>query len=325
MLIHLLSFHDPYMFRQEDFEYTRVLGCGTFGRVYLCRLKMKCPIKYFAVKILKKYDIITKKQVEHVDYERKIMRMLYHKHIVKLYGTFEYNKSICLVMEYVCGGELYTYLRKYGRFNLIQTRFYCGEILLAPKHLHENNIIYRDLKPENILLDREGHIKLTDFGFSKIINISAFTQCGTPEYLAPEVILGQPYDHTIDYWALGVITFEMITGTPPFYDKEYHMMYEKIINENIIYPEIDVNLIDIIDKLLIKDPRFRLGRGSIHDIFNHIFFNEFWENLESGKIKPPIKPNIKFEGDSSCYPYYDDDNDESIQYPRNMYMYRFTD
>ncbi|KAG0437644.1 cAMP-dependent protein kinase catalytic subunit PRKX [Dictyocoela muelleri] len=311
------------MFKLTDFDFIRVLGFGTFGRVYLCRLKLKCPIRYYAIKILRKYDIITKRQVEHVRHEINIIKTLHHKHLVKLYCTFMYDDSICIAMEYVSGGELFTYLRRKGKFSLDETRFFSGEILLALEYLHGQNIIYRDLKPENVLLDKNGHVKLTDFGFAKTTNGSVFTQCGTPDYLAPEVILGKPYDRTVDFWALGIVMFEMITGELPFTQNEYGDLYDKIINENVKFPEVDNNIKDLIYQLLEKDPRRRIGWYFIDEIFSHDFFNDFWDDLRSGKVEPPIKPIVLYDGDSQCFPYYGDGDFPDIEDPGKEYLYRF--
>ncbi|KAG0417216.1 cAMP-dependent protein kinase type 2, partial [Dictyocoela roeselum] len=272
------------MFALSDFDFIRVLGFGTFGRVYLCRLKIKCPIRYYAIKILRKYDIITKRQVEHVYHEINIIRTLHHKHLVKMYCSFVHDESVCIAMEYVCGGELFTYLRQKGLFSPNETRFFAGEILLALEYLHGHNIVYRDLKPENVLLDKSGHVKLTDFGFAKMTNGSVFTQCGTPDYLAPEVILGKPYDRSVDYWALGVVMYEMATGNLPFVENEYGDLYDKIINEKIRYPDMDTKARDLIERLLEKNPRLRIGWFFIEEIFDHPFFNNFWGDPREGRI-----------------------------------------
>ncbi|KAF2343225.1 Protein kinase domain, partial [Trinorchestia longiramus] len=298
-------------FKIEDFIFLRILGCGTFGKVYLCRTKLSCAIRYFAIKVMRKYDIITMRQVDHVDSEQKIMRQISNKHIVRLFSTFEHNTRLFLVMEYVPGGELYYYLRRRGRFTVSEAQFYSAEILLALKELHSNKIVYRDLKPENILLDKEGHVKLTDFGFSKTLNTTAFTQCGTPEYLAPEIILGNPYDKTVDFWALGIIIYEMIVGCPPFFDQEHHIMYEKIINDDVKYPYMEKKAKNLISRLLVKDPRFRIGFTKIEELFEHEFFIGFWSKLISGRVQPPIKPFIRFDGDSNCFPYYEEEPEKT--------------
>ena len=196
----------------DDFIIVKVIGRGSFGKVYLVR--KKDDNKYFAMKTLKKDQIIRKNQKENTKgkvhkvthiAERMILEKISHPFIVKLHYAFQTPEKLYFVIDFLNGGELFYHLRREGRFTEERTRFYSAEIILALECLHKNGIIYRDLKPENVLLDSEGHVKLTDFGLSKIgvsgENMS-YTFCGTPEYLAPEVVRGSGHNKCVDYWSL---------------------------------------------------------------------------------------------------------------------------
>lgn len=168
-----------------------------------------------------------------------------------------------MTLEYVPGGELFSLLRQRGKFDSKTSVFYAAEIVCALEYLHNLQIVYRDLKPENILLDVEGHLKLTDFGFAKRITNKTYTLCGTPEYLAPEVILSRGHDQCCDWWTLGVIIFEFLSGTPPFFDENQYRVYEKILTTKIEWPRyFDSSAKDLIKKLLVSDPTKRLGSGN---------------------------------------------------------------
>lgn len=177
-----------------------------------------------------------------------------------------------MLFEYICGGELFSRLRKDGRFANDVALFYACEIALSLQYLHRMNIVYRDLKPENLLIDKEGHIKITDFGFAKqLANDRTYTLCGTPEYLAPEIIKGSKvgYGKSVDWWALGILIFEMLSGYPPFYDNEPIGIYKKIVAGIIEFPRFfDVKAKDVIRKLLNPDLNFRLGCDNVNKFCN---------------------------------------------------------
>ena len=241
-----------------DFEMKDTLGTGSFGRV---RLVMYKPDgKFYALKILKKSEVIYLKQVEHVKTEKHILERISHPFIVNLFGAFKDPKNLYLMMEYIIGGEFFSHLRKAGRFPNETSKFYAAEITLVFAYLHELSILYRDLKPENLLLDRVGHCKVTDFGFAKKVEYRTWTLCGTPEYLAPEIILSKGHGKAVDWWALGILMYEMLAGYPPFYDEDPLGIYQKILEGKIKFPwHFDRHSKDLIKKLLTADLTKRLG------------------------------------------------------------------
>lgn len=200
----------------KDFEVGTTLGTGTFGRVRQVRYKHSKSKTAFALKMLKKTEIINLNQVDHIKSERMILSQIDHPYIVKMYACFQNTRCVYMLLEYLPGGELFSRLRREGRFSEDVALFYISEILLAIRYLHMNGIVYRDLKPENLLFDNKGNIKLADFGFAKVIHKNkTYTMCGTPEYLSPELIRGQKtgYSKSIDWWALGVLIYEMLVGS----------------------------------------------------------------------------------------------------------------
>jgi serine/threonine protein kinase len=197
----------------EDFEFLKVIGKGYFGKVSQVRYKEDQNI--FALKTLKKNKLKEAKQIQHTKTERKILEFVNHPFIVSLKFAFQSETKLYLVMDYYNGGELFYHLRKNKRFNEKESRFYLAQIILAIEFLHKNKVIYRDIKPENIILDNKGYIKLTDFGLAKEnVNEEIGTQtfCGTPEYLAPEIIRGDKYGKSVDIWCMGILLYEMLFG-----------------------------------------------------------------------------------------------------------------
>jgi serine/threonine protein kinase len=196
----------------DNFDLDRTVGTGSFGRVMIAYLKTD-HAQRFALKMLKKENIVKMKQIEHTLNEKQILSAIDFPFIVKLLHSFKDNSNIYMVLEFVSGGEMFTHLRKTGRYSEDFACFYASQIVLSFEYLHHLNIIYRDLKPENVLYDASGYIKITDFGFAKIIKDRTWTLCGTPEYLAPEIILSRGYNKAVDWWALGVLIYEMVAGT----------------------------------------------------------------------------------------------------------------
>lgn len=227
--------------------------------------------------------------MEHVNAERYILSRVKHPFVVDLFATFQDSLNVYMLMSYVPGGELFTHLRRAQRFTPDVTRFYLSTIVLALKYLHSFNIIYRDLKPENLLLDARGYLRLTDFGFAKIIEDRTWTLCGTPEYLAPEIIQSDGHGKAADWWACGVLCYEMLVGYPPFYDESPYGIYEKILSGHIVWPRhIDRLSRDLIRAFLNPDRSQRLGNmiGGPQDVLAHPWFKGVdWGALERQEIK----------------------------------------
>ncbi|CAO3673367.1 unnamed protein product [Umbelopsis vinacea] len=284
-----------------------ILSCtGTFGRVYLARLKNSQ--KYYAMKVLKKQEVVRLKQVEHINSEKQILAFVNFPFIVNLYCTFQDDRNLYMMLEYVVGGELFSHLRRAGRFTTDITRFYASEILLAVEYLHSKDIIYRDLKPENLLLDHSGHIKITDFGFAKTVVDRTWTLCGTPEYLAPEIIQSKGHGKAVDWWAMGILIFEMLAGYPPFYDDNSFGIYEKILAGKVVFPaHFDPYAKDLLKRLLVGDRSRRLGnlKGGPDDVKRHKWFRGVdWFGLLEKKVQAPIIPPYRHPGDTSNFEKY---------------------
>ncbi|ORX61952.1 Pkinase-domain-containing protein [Hesseltinella vesiculosa] len=302
--------HKP-SFTLDDFDITDILGTGTFGRVSLA--KFKTTNKYYAIKVLKKSEVVRLKQVEHIKSEKQILATVRFPFIVNLFCTFQDEQHLHMLLEYVVGGELFTHLRRAGRFTNDMTRFYASEIVLAIEYLHSKNIIYRDLKPENLLLDHQGHIKITDFGFAKTIDDRTWTLCGTPEYLAPEIIQSKGHGKAVDWWSLGILIFEMLAGHPPFYDNSSFGIYEKILAGKVQFPaHFDPLVKDLLKRLLVGDRTKRLGnlKAGAEDIKRHKWFRGVdWIGLLDKTVRAPIVPLFEHQGDTTNFEKYVDDAD----------------
>uniref|UniRef100_H2YVX5 cGMP-dependent protein kinase n=1 Tax=Ciona savignyi TaxID=51511 RepID=H2YVX5_CIOSA len=300
----------------EDFTAIDTLGVGGFGRVELVELKSD-PAKTYAMKVLKKRHIVDTRQQEHIKNEKVIMMDCNSDFIVKMYRTFRDTKYIYMLLECCLGGELWTVLRDKGHFDDSAARFYTACVVEAFTYMHARGIIYRDLKPENLLLDTRGYAKLVDFGFAKRIGFSrkTWTFCGTPEYVAPEIILNKGHDLSADYWSLGILMFELMTGrylctitqispyvisifSPPFSGSDPMKTYNQILKgiDMIEFPKkISKNAQSLIRKLCRDNPSERLGnqRNGIKDIQKHKWFDGFhWIGLRKGTMAPPTKPQV---------------------------------
>ena len=300
----------------NDFQKLDTVGLGSFGRVRLCKYKKNNKI--YVMKILKKAEIIKQKQVDHVFSEFNILSVLNHPFIVKLVGlNFEDPRYLYFILEYIQGGELFTLLRTRNTFPIEQAKFYIAHIITIFEYLHSKNIIYRDLKPENILINKNGYLKLTDFGFAKYLdNDKTYTLCGTPEYLAPEIILNKGHGKAVDWWTMGILLYEMLVGIDPFSDDDPMKTYQKIIKGKINYPkEIDKNAKSLIKHLLTGDISKRYGclKNGVKDILNHRLFNGFdWKNFVFLKMPAPYIPPVKSDDDTSNFENYPDSDKESV-------------
>ena len=300
------------------FELSKTVGMGSFGRVRLYRHKRTG--KVYVMKILKKCDIIKQKQVDHLYSEFKILSIMNHPFIVELKGVYLKDpKYLYLILEYVPGGELFSLLRSNLTFPIQQARFYVAHIVTIFEYLHEKQIIYRDLKPENILIAKTGYLKLTDFGFAKRINGKTYTLCGTPEYLAPEIILNKGHGMPVDWWTMGILLYEMLVGIDPFSDDDPMMIYQKVIKGKIRFPkEMNKDAKSLIKHLLVADTTKRYGclKNGVKDIVNHSFFDGFnWRDFIFLRMQPPYVPNVKSEGDTSCFSSYPDSDSEVREVP----------
>ncbi|KAI7851692.1 camp-dependent protein kinase 9 [Circinella umbellata] len=295
-------------FGLKDFELLDTLGTGTFGRVYLT--KFKATSKFYAMKVLKKSEVVRLKQVQHLLWEKQILASVRFPFIVDLFCAFQDDTNLYMLLEYVVGGELFSHLRRAGRFTNDMTRFYASEIVLAIEYLHSKDIIYRDLKPENLLIDHQGHIRLTDFGFAKKIADRTWTLCGTPEYLAPEIIQSKGHGKAADWWALGILIFEMLAGYPPFFDDNSFGIYEKILAGRVQFPaHFDMLGKDLLKRLLVGDLTKRLGnlKGGSEDVKRHRWFRGVdWIGLLDKTVRAPIVPNYRHPGDTSNFEKYPD-------------------
>jgi serine/threonine protein kinase len=265
--------------------------------------------KMFALKVLKKDNIIKRNQVEHTKTERNVLGYVKHPFIVGMNMAFQSKDKLYFVLDYCAGGELFFHLGKLGKFPEPRARFYAAEIILAISYVHGCGVIYRDLKPENVLLDAAGHIRLTDFGLSKegISNSSsgANSFCGTPEYLAPEILNRQGHGRAVDWWSLGALLYEMLTGLPPFYCQDRERLFEKIRRAELQYPaSLSSDAKHLLRGLLTKDPTRRLGSGpkDADEIKPHAFFASVkWDKLQRGEIPPPWEPRISGSQDVSQF------------------------
>ncbi|NXV14812.1 AKT3 kinase, partial [Cepphus grylle] len=293
----------------NDFDYLKLLGKGTFGKVILVR--EKASGKYYAMKILKKEVIIAKDEVAHTLTESRVLKNTRHPFLTSLKYSFQTKDRLCFVMEYVNGGELFFHLSRERVFSEDRTRFYGAEIVSALDYLHSGKIVYRDLKLENLMLDKDGHIKITDFGLCKEGITDAATMktfCGTPEYLAPEVLEDNDYGRAVDWWGLGVVMYEMMCGRLPFYNQDHEKLFELILMEDIKFPRtLSADAKSLLSGLLIKDPNKRLGGGpdDAKEIMRHSFFAGVnWQDVYDKKLVPPFKPQVTSETDTR---YFDEE------------------
>ncbi|KAK5991529.1 Serine/threonine-protein kinase gad8 [Cladobotryum mycophilum] len=279
----------------EDFELLKVVGKGSFGKVM--QVRKKDTNRIYALKTIRKAHIISRSEVAHTLAERSVLAQINNPFIVPLKFSFQSPEKLYFVLAFVNGGELFHHLQKEHRFDVNRSRFYTAELLCALECLHGFSVIYRDLKPENILLDYQGHIALCDFGLCKLDmkdEDRTNTFCGTPEYLAPELLLGQGYNKTVDWWTLGVLLYEMLTGLPPFYDENTNEMYRKILSEPLHFSEVVPPAAkDLLTKLLNRDPKKRLGANGSAEIKAHPFFHDIdWRKLLQRKYEPTFKPSV---------------------------------
>ncbi|XP_021909433.1 probable serine/threonine protein kinase IREH1, partial [Carica papaya] len=304
----------------DDFEIIKPISRGAFGRVFLAKKRTTGDL--FAIKVLKKADMIRKNAVESILAERDILISVRNPFVVRFFYSFTCRENLYLVMEYLNGGDLYSLLRNLGCLDEDVARVYIAEVVLALEYLHSLRVVHRDLKPDNLLIAHDGHIKLTDFGLSKVGLINSTddlsgpavsgtslleddepqlsasehqrerrkkrSAVGTPDYLAPEILLGTGHGATADWWSVGIILFELIVGIPPFNAEHPQQIFDNILNRNIPWPRVPEEMSpeaqDLIDRLLTEDPQLRLGYRGASEVKQHVFFKDInWDTLARQK------------------------------------------
>lgn len=292
----------------DDFNFLAVLGKGNFGKVMLAEEKRTSDL--YAIKVLKKEFIIDNDEVESTRSEKRVFLAAAkerHPFLLNLHSCFQTETRVYFVMEYVSGGDLMLHIQR-KQFTLRQAKFYACEVLLALEYFHANGIIYRDLKLDNILLTLDGHVKVADYGLCKedmFYGNTTSTFCGTPEFMAPEILLEQRYGRAVDWWAFGVLTYEMLLGQSPFRGEDEDEIFDAILEDEPLYPiTMPKDAVSILQKLLTRDPSRRLGAGpdDAVEIKRHQFFREVnWDDVFHKRIPPPYFPQIKSPGDVSNF------------------------
>uniref|UniRef100_A0A673AXM5 Protein kinase C n=1 Tax=Sphaeramia orbicularis TaxID=375764 RepID=A0A673AXM5_9TELE len=290
-------------FTVDDFVLHKMLGKGSFGKVFLAELKKSG--QFFAVKALKKDVVLMDDDVECTMVERRVLSLAWENpFLTHLYCTFQTKENLFFVMEYLNGGDLMFHIQSCHKFDLHRSIFYAAEIICGLQFLHSKGIIYRDLKLDNVLLDSEGHIKIADFGMCKENmqeDSRTSTFCGTPDYIAPEILLGQKYSTSVDWWSFGVLLYEMLIGQSPFHGRDEEELFQSIRTDDPVYPRwLTRDAKDILIKLFVREPEERLGvKGNIRQ---HSFFSSTdWKALEQRQVAPPFKPTLTSPSDCSNF------------------------
>ncbi|KAG7468790.1 kinase C theta type [Solea senegalensis] len=290
-------------FTVDDFVLHKMLGKGSFGKVFLAELK--CSGQFFAIKALKKDVVLMDDDVECTMVERRVLSLAWENpFLTHLYCTFQTKENLFFVMEYLNGGDLMFHIQSCHKFDLHRSTFYAAEIICGLQFLHSKGIIYRDLKLDNVLLDSDGHIKIADFGMCKENmqdDTRTSTFCGTPDYIAPEILLGQKYNTSVDWWSFGVLLYEMLIGQSPFHGRDEEQLFQSIRTDNPVYPRfLNKHSKDILVKLFVREPEERLGvTGNIR---HHSFFSCIdWNALEQRQVAPPFRPTITSPSDCSNF------------------------
>uniref|UniRef100_A0A673ZD66 Protein kinase C n=1 Tax=Salmo trutta TaxID=8032 RepID=A0A673ZD66_SALTR len=292
-----------HKFTLDNFILHKMLGKGSFGKVFLAELKSSR--EFFAVKALKKDVVLMDDDVECTMVERRVLSLAWeHPFLTHLHCTFQTTENLFFVMEYLNGGDLMFHIQNCHKFDVQRSTFYAAEVICGLQFLHSKGIVYRDLKLDNVLLDSEGHIKIADFGMCKE-NMEGDTRtctfCGTPDYIAPEILLGQKYGSSVDWWSFGVLLYEMLIGQSPFHGRDEEELFQSIRTDDPCYPQwLAKDARDILIKLFVREPERRLGvKGNIRQ---HSFFKDTdWSALEKREVAPPFRPTVKSPSDVSNF------------------------
>ncbi|XP_029019482.1 protein kinase C theta type [Betta splendens] len=294
---------DQPKFTLDDFILHKMLGKGSFGKVFLAELRKSGT--FYAVKALKKDVVLMDDDVECTMVERRVLSLAWENpFLTQLYCTFQTKENLFFVMEYLNGGDLMFHIQNCHKFDVRRATFYAAEIVCGLQFLHSKGIIYRDLKLDNVLLDSEGHIKIADFGMCKE-NMQdesrTSTFCGTPDYIAPEILLGQKYNSSVDWWSFGVLLYEMLIGQSPFHGRDEEELFQSIRTDNPLYPRwLSKDARDILVKLFVREPEERLGvKGNIR--LHKFFSSTDWSALEQRQVEAPFKPTITSPSDCSNF------------------------
>lgn len=306
----------------DEFDIQRTLGTGSYGRVLLVR--HRSSNMFYALKKLRKSEIVRLRQVEHTNNECRLLQRSHWRQVpfvVALKGCFQDATSLYLLLEYVPGGELFSLLRKLRTLPAFVAQFYAAQVVLAMESLHADGILYRDLKPENLLLHRNGYLRMADFGFAKQLSPDGdgltWTFCGTPEYLAPEIIVAtNGYGRAADWWAVGVLIYEMLAGQPPFFHDNHMRLYDMIVNAALQFPSgFDPAAKDLVSRLLDRNVTRRLGvlQGGAMDVKQHAWFRGLdWAKLQREELRAPFRPKVADDGDASNFDFYPEEEDATV-------------
>jgi len=284
----------PSAFKLSDFEILDILMVGHYSKTHLCRHKEQNS--YYCLKIMVKG--MPNDQIKYGTNEKNILSTLSHPGIIRLYASFYTESSFCLLLEFLPGGDLYNSIKKHKRLDPGYVRHYTVQLIIILEYLHSRSFAVRDLKPENLLIDSNGNLKLSDFGFCKIIHDRTWTFCGTPDYMAPEILASTGYNTSVDLWSLGILIFEMMAGYPPFHSLDQEeLMHEPRKPESILFPEFfPPECIDLIKRLVVVEPSMRLGGGpgGMNDLRSHAWFSTYpkvdWVLMSKWKTYGPIIP-----------------------------------
>jgi len=292
----------------DHFNFLAVLGKGNFGKVMLAETKSTKQL--YAIKVLKKEFIIENDEVESTRSEKRVFLIANkerHPFLLNLHACFQTETRVYFVMEYISGGDLMLHIQR-GQFGTKRAQFYAAEVCLALKYFHENGVIYRDLKLDNILLTLDGHIKIADYGLCKEemwYGSTTSTFCGTPEFMAPEILLDKKYGRAVDWWAFGVLIYQMLLQQSPFRGEVEDEIYDAILADEPLYPiHMPRDSVSILQKLLTREPELRLGSGptDAQEIMSHAFFRNInWDDIYHKRVAPPFVPTITSATDTSNF------------------------